>query len=58
MVEQSPFTSGQAPLLDLAPEPFVVADRILQQVQCDLVDRTPALGGQARQLCFEFPRHP
>src|SRR5947208_1757690 len=57
MLEQPAFTGSGAALFNLRAEPLVVVDRARQQVERHLVGRAASLGGQARQLCFEFGRN-
>jgi hypothetical protein len=54
MIKQAPFAGGKTPLFDFTTEPFVMLDGIREEVQGDLVDCPPSLGGEAIQFFFQF----
>ena len=57
MLEQLTFAGGSATLFDLGTEPIVVVNRVSQQVERHLIGRAAGLGGEPRQLRFEFGRN-
>lgn len=57
VLKQPAFASSGATSFDLGAKPLIVVYRAGQQVERNLVYRSPRLCGQAGQLCFEIRRN-
>ena len=57
MIDQTALTRSDAALFHLLTEPLVMVHGAGKEVESNLIDGAPGLGGQAGQLRFEFGRN-